>query len=77
VSTTIYPLYSIVKEVGKYKVRLHNLIPFGAEAHGFDPTPQDMAKLSKSDIFIVSSEVMEPWKDKIVKSLKIQSKVLI
>ena len=75
VSTTIYPLYSVVKEVAKDKVRLHNLIPFGAEAHGFDPTPQDMAKLSKSDIFIVSSEVMEPWKDKIVKSLKIQSKV--
>jgi len=75
VSTTIYPLYSIVKEVAKEKVRLHNLIPFGAEAHSFDPTPQDMAKLSKSDIFIVSSEVMEPWKDKIVKSLKIQSKV--
>lgn len=75
VSTTIYPLYSIVKEVGKDKVRLYNLIPFGAEAHGFDPTPQDMAKLSKSDIFIVSSDAMEPWKDKIVKSLKIQSEV--
>lgn len=75
VSTTIYPLYSIVKEVGKDKVKLHNVIPFGAEAHGFDPTPQDMAKLSKSDIFIVSSDAMEPWKDKIIESLKIENKV--
>jgi len=75
VTTTIYPLYSIAKEVGGDKIKLHNLIPFGVEAHGFDPSPADMAKLSKSDIFITSSDSMEPWKDKIVESLKIEQKV--
>ena len=75
VTTTIYPLYNIAKEVGADKIKLQNLIPFGVEAHGFDPTPADMAKLSKSDIFITSSDSMEPWKDKIVKSLKIEEKV--
>lgn len=75
VTTTIYPLYSIAKEIGADKIKLQNLIPFGVEAHGFDPTPADMAKLSKSDIFITSSHSMEPWKDKIVKSLKIEEKV--
>ena len=75
VTTTIYPLYSIAKEVGADKIKLQNLIPFGVEAHGFDPTPSDMTKLSKSDIFITSSDSMEPWKDKIVKSLKIEDKV--
>ena len=75
VTTTIYPLYSIAKEVGGDKVKLNNIIPFGVEAHGFDPTPADMAKLSKSDIFITSSDSMEPWKDKIVKSLNIENKV--
>lgn len=75
VTTTIYPLYSIAKEVGGDKIKLQNLIPFGVEAHGFDPTPADMAKLSKSDLFITSSDSMEPWKDKIVKSLKIEDKV--
>ena len=75
VTTTIYPLYSIAKEVGADKIKLQNLIPFGVEAHGFDPAPADMAKLSKSDLFITSSDTMEPWKDKIVKSLKIEQKV--
>lgn len=75
VTTTIYPLYSIVKEVGGDKIKLQNIIPFGVEAHGFDPTPADMAKLSKSDLFITSSDAMEPWKDKIVESLKIEEKV--
>lgn len=75
VTTTIYPLYNIAKEVGADKINLQNLIPFGVEAHGFDPTPSDMTKLSKSDIFITSSNSMEPWKDKIVKSLKIEEKI--
>lgn len=75
VTTTIYPLYSIVKEVGGDKIKLNNLIPFGVEAHGFDPSPADMAKLSKSDLFITSGDNMEPWKDKIVKSLHIENKV--
>ena len=75
VTTTIYPLYSIAKEIGGDKIKLQNLIPFGVEAHVFDPTPADMAKLSKSDLFITSSDAMEPWKDKIVKSLKIEEKV--
>ena len=75
VTTTIYPLYNIAKEIGGDKIKLQNLIPFGVEAHGFDPTPADMAKLSKSDIFITSSDSMEHWKDKIVKSLKIEQKV--
>lgn len=74
VSTTIYPLYNIVKEVGREKVKLYNIIPFGVESHGFDPSPTDIAKLSKSDLFITSSEAMEPWSDKIIKSLKIQNK---
>lgn len=75
VTTTIYPLYSIAKEVGGDKIKLDNLIPFGVEAHEFDPSPADMAKLSKSDLFITSSDSMEPWKDKIVKSLHIENKV--
>lgn len=69
-TTTIYPLYSITRELAGDKIKLQNLIPFGIEAHGFDPNPSDMAKLSKSDIFITSSDAMEPWKDKIVKSLE-------
>ena len=58
VTTTIYPLYSIAKEVGADKIKLQNLIPFGVEAHGFDPAPADMAKLSK---VIYLSQVVMLW----------------
>ena len=72
VTTTIYPLYSVVQEVGGDKVQLNNLIPFGTEPHEFEPTPQDMVTLSKSDLFITSSSVMEPWAKKIVQANKLQ-----
>ncbi len=68
VTTTIYPLYSVVQEVGKDKVKLNNLIPFGTEPHAFEPTPQNIVTLLGSDLFIISSSVMEPWANKIVKA---------
>ena len=75
VTTTIYPLYNIAKEVGTDKIKLNNLIPFGIEAHGFDPIAKDMTILSKTDLLISSGDLMEPWKNKIVSSLKIENKV--
>ncbi|QEZ90109.1 zinc ABC transporter, periplasmic substrate-binding protein [Aliarcobacter cibarius] len=54
---------------------MNNLIPFGIEAHGFDPIAKDMAILSKTDLLISSGDLMEPWKNKIVSSLKIENKV--
>ena len=68
VTTTIYPLYSVVQEVGGDKVKLNNLIPFGTEPHTFEPTPQNIVTLLKSDLFITSSPVMEPWATKIIKA---------
>jgi len=73
VTTTIYPLYGIVKKVAGNEVQLNNLIPFGTEAHEFEPTPKDMVLLSKSDLFIMSSSVMEPWSKKIVKANNLQN----
>jgi len=72
VTTTIYPLYSIVKKVGGNEVQLNNLIPFGTDPHEFEPTPKDMIILSKSNLFITSSSVMEPWSAKIVKANNLQ-----
>ena len=74
VTTTIYPLYSVVKEVGAGHVSLNNLVPFGVEPHEFEPKAKDMVILSKSDLFITSGVVMEPWSTKIITSMKIYDK---
>lgn len=74
VTTTIFPLYDAAKAVGGKNITLTNLVPFGVEAHEFEPKAKDMVKLSKSDLFITSGEVFEPWSTKIIKSLKIADK---
>lgn len=76
VTTTIFPIYDVVKNVGKEKVTLTNLIPFGVEAHEFEPKAKEMAKISKSDLFITGGEVFEPWSKKVISSLKLQDKTV-
>jgi len=76
VTTTIFPLYDVVKNIGGDKVKLTNLVPFGVEAHEFEPKAKDVATLSKSDFFIISSPAFEPWSKKVISSLKIQDKTI-
>jgi zinc transport system substrate-binding protein len=73
---TIFPIYDAAKNVGKDKIALTNLVPFGTEAHEFEPKAKDIAKLSKCDVFITSGEVFEPWSTKIINSLKIKDKTI-
>lgn len=76
VTATIFPLYDAAKNVGKDKITLINFIPFGVEAHEFEPKAKDMATLSKSDLFFTSGETFEPWSKKIIASLKLQDKTV-
>lgn len=76
VATTIFPLYDIVKNIGGDKVRLLNVIPFGIEAHEYEPKAKEMASLSQCDIFITSGLVFEPWSPKVVSALKIKDKTI-
>jgi len=76
VTTTIFPLYDVVKNIGGDKVKLTNLVPFGVEAHEFEPKAKEIANLSQSDFFIISSPVFEPWSKKVISSLKIQDKTI-
>ncbi len=68
--SSIFPLYDFVKEVGKDKVNVSVILPPGAEAHSFDPTPQDIVKINESSMFIYIGETMEPWAHDIIKSVK-------
>ncbi len=76
VCVTIFPIYDAAKNVGADKIALTNLVPFGAEAHEFEPKAKDMAKLSRCDVFITGGDVFEPWSAKIINSLKIRDKTV-
>ena len=69
VITTIFPLYDFAREIGKDKVAVRKLLPPGVEAHTFEPKPQDIALISRADIFIYTGRYMEPWVDDLLKGV--------
>lgn len=70
ITTTIFPLYDFSREVGGDKVSVKMMLPPGAEAHSFEPTPADIVRLNESSLFIYTGESMEPWAEDILKSVK-------
>jgi len=69
VVTTLFPQYDFVKQIAKDKVNVVLLLPPGVESHSFEPTPRDLVTISNSDVFIYTGPFMEPWADRILKSV--------
>ena len=69
--TTNFPSYdfarAIIKDVDGTNVEL--LIKPGADLHDYEPTPQDIIKINKSDIFIYVGGDSDEWIDDVLNSI--------
>ncbi len=65
---TLFPQYDfakvLTKDVDGVNIRL--LMPPGAEAHNYEPTPKDIADIQNADVFMYTSFAMEPWVEKML-----------
>lgn len=61
VALSTFSLYDIAKNISQESIDLVMILPFGVDAHSFEPTPKLMAKIMKSDIVIYSGAGLEPW----------------
>ena len=59
--TSLFPEYDFVKQIGKDKVDVKILLPPGTESHTYEPTPKDIVSINEADMFIYTSNQMEPW----------------
>lgn len=66
VVTTLFPEYDFTKALAGDKVSVRMLMPPGSEAHSYEPTPKDLVDVQNADIFIYTSEAMEPWAEKLL-----------
>jgi zinc transport system substrate-binding protein len=66
---TLFPLYDLSQAIGGDRVASTLLLPPGLSPHAFEPTPSDMLKINQADLFIYTGEYLEPWADKLLKSL--------
>jgi zinc transport system substrate-binding protein len=68
VATSINPVDQVVKIVGGDLVSTWKIVPEGSEAHDFEPTIQDMGKLSQVNLLFINGLDMEPWVEKAVEN---------
>ena len=75
--TSLFPEYDFVKQIGKDKVDVKILLPPGTESHTYEPTPKDIVSINDADMFIYTSNQMEPWAEKIAESIDSKNTIIL
>ncbi len=65
VVTTNFVAYDFVKHIVGDKVNIEYLLKPGVELHGYDPTAQDIIKMSNADLVIYVGTTLENWMEKV------------
>lgn len=74
VVVTIPPLAEFAEKVGGDRVEVSVMVPAGASPHTYEPTPRQLADLSRADIYLAVGSGVEfelAWLDKIKKLAQI------
>ena len=66
----------VVSQVGGELIELSVLLPVGTDPHGFDATPQDVAKLVESDIVFANGAGLEDFLESMIESAGAEDKVI-
>jgi ABC-type Zn uptake system ZnuABC Zn-binding protein ZnuA len=72
-TTTI--VADVVSQVGGDLIDLNVLLPVGTDPHSFDPTPQDISKVSEADLVFVNGAGLEEFLDNLIESAGVQDRV--
>ncbi len=67
---TLFPQYDFARQIAGDKAEVILLLPPGVESHSFEPTPSDIIKINRSDLFIYTGEAMEIWSGRIIDGMK-------
>lgn len=77
VTTSFYPLAEFAKKVGGDLVTVTNSTPAGSEPHDFDPSPQNVALLHTSNVFIYNGAGLEPWVPRVLPDLQKKNVLIV
>lgn len=66
---TVYPVYDFAKEIAGDRANVSMLLSPGVEIHDYEPTPQDIIKISRCDLFLYLGEELEPWAETVISGI--------
>lgn len=61
IAASTFSLYDIAKNIAADSAEVFMIMPFGVDAHSYEPSPKQMAKISKSALVLYSGAGLEPW----------------
>lgn len=67
----------IAQNVAGNRLTVEALMPIGADPHGFEPTPRDVARVAECDVLIVNGAGFEEFLDKLLENAGGQRYILI
>ena len=59
--TTLFPAWDFAREICRGRCEIVLLVPPGAEAHSFEPTPQDLVRIERCNLLICNGGESEAW----------------
>ena len=51
---------SFIEQIGGKYVNVKSIYPKGTDIHSYEPTQKEMTNIAKSDLFVYSSDDMDP-----------------
>ncbi len=70
VITTNFPPYDFVRQISEGTVIPEMLLSGGQDSHSYEPTAQEMIKISEADIFICTGGESDSWVDEMLSSIE-------
>ena len=77
VTVSAFPEYDFVRAVAGDLAEIALLLPPGAEAHSYEPTPQDIARIDSCRVFVYGGGESDVWLDRILDSENREGKVIL
>ncbi|WP_084252940.1 metal ABC transporter substrate-binding protein [Devriesea agamarum] len=72
VLTTFSVLEDMTKNVAGDHVQVRSIVPPGAEIHGYEPTPKDIAAASKASLVLDNGLHLERWFERFTEQIKVK-----
>ncbi|MDR1465805.1 MAG: metal ABC transporter substrate-binding protein [Oscillospiraceae bacterium] len=69
VVATIFPPYDFAREIAGDLADVSMLLPPAAEAHAYEPSPQDIAQISACDVFLYVGGDSDAWVENVLKAV--------
>lgn len=66
IMVSLFPQYDIIRQIAQDKVDVELFLPAGSEPHSYEPSATTLMKIVEADLFVYSSDELEPWVKRLV-----------